>query len=124
MAIPLSTDLISIYRAPDDGTGDTDALPDTEPTYELVTTGIRAAFGQAIRAAGLLGHEEREILRVRFSCDPTDIRRGDMVRDSSGRVWEMLWVDERTGIPGFDYVRGVAVHRELELSAGLPLMAP
>lgn len=109
---------MSIYREPEQ----TDAYPDIEPVFHKIAGGVRATFGQSIRSSGLPNDPTVGMLRVHFFCDPTDVKRNDIVKDESvGTEWTVLNVDARPGFAGIDYIRGIVMHRELAVEAGEPV---
>lgn len=108
MSIPLATTVISIYRRPDQSNVDPwDAtIPGTDqaaPTATAVATGIRAVIGQPSGSERLQGGSQM-VITDHLTCDPTDLRHTDQVRDEiSGQWFAVVTTQLRTGL-GLDHV--------------------
>lgn len=90
--IPLATTTISVLRPPD---ADMDAEPyaGTEPA-DLITAaaGVKAVIDYPSGNTQLAGGEQ-VVWNFQLVCDPTDLRRLDMVRDETSDMrYRVVWV--------------------------------
>lgn len=107
MTIPFATTTISVLRMP---TAQFDAEPyqtDTEATRTVVATGIRAVLwapGSERQRKQVKGGEQA-LIKGRLTCDPTDLRVQDWVKDAvTGETWKVDTTLLRRAL-GLDHVQ-------------------
>lgn len=100
MTLPVATRLISVLRA---DLTDVDDY-DTEPVWAVVASGVRAVISQQ---GGLERTQrgEAETLNAALTCDPipAGLFHTDLVRDDTGVVWSVQWVQDVLGL-GLDHI--------------------
>jgi hypothetical protein len=92
--IPLATTTISVRRP--DTSGTVEAF---EPeTLALVASGVRANIG-TVRGGDESVGRDLAIVEATLTCDPVEMANHDVVVDErTSQVWEVLWVQGRTGL--------------------------
>lgn len=89
MTIPIHTTHITVLRVPT--TPDLDPL-DTQPAAEEIAVGVRAHISSPRGAEETQSGGQQEVVTWRLSCDPTDLRHTDQIRDErTGEIYEVLW---------------------------------
>ncbi|MGE0133760.1 MAG: hypothetical protein AB7L91_06295 [Dehalococcoidia bacterium] len=110
--IPVHTTTISVLRVEaDDGR---DPL-DEQPAADVIANGVRAHISTSRGSERVASGGQQEVVYFRLSCDPTDIRHTDQVRDdATGELYAVEWARQRVGYgldhtqAGLKQVRGVA----------------
>lgn len=112
MAIPLALTTLTIQRVtPVPGDDSVVDGYDTEPAATTVASGIRAVIGQPSASVVLAGGD-RIVYTASFACDPTDLRPGDWVIDSTGTTYRCQYAVLNLGL-GLSHTEG-----ELRLVTG------
>lgn len=103
-----ATTTITVLRVPEDLNRDP---YDPEPDPVEVAAGVRAHIGSPSGGERVSGGEQSRT-DLRLTCDPTDLRHTDQVRDdTTGETFETVWVKQRTGL-GLDHVTAFLQHIE------------
>lgn len=91
MAIPFNTTYITIIRSTippqQDKYDPIDLLPN--PATKLVITGIRAVVTVPSMSTNLIAGQKVDF-NTTLTCDPCDLRSGDIVTESAGYIWTVL----------------------------------
>lgn len=99
MSLPRAETTIRVERA-DNLTGDPYA---TTPSFSTVVEGVRATF---VGPGGTEQHVggEQETVGAGLRCDPCDLtHRDEVVDESTGDRWEVLWAETRRAL-GLDHM--------------------
>ena len=100
--ISVATTTISVLRVPSDPTRDP---LDPQPEAEVVASKVRAHISTSRGSERVSSGGAQEVVYFRLSCDPTDIRYEDQVRDeTTGEVYEVEWARQRIGL-GLDHTQ-------------------
>ena len=96
--IPLASTTITTSRPdPTEDPADSSA----EPT--VVATGVRAHFSVP-RGRTTIAPGEQSVVDMVMGCDPCDLKHTDLVTDdTTGVVYTVVWVVERSGL-GLDHL--------------------
>lgn len=106
--IPFATTTISVLRMPSAQFADEPYGTDTEATREVVATGVRAVIWapRSDRTKKQTKGGEEAHFKARLTCDVTDLRVQDWVKDAvTGEVWKLDSFQKRVGL-GLEHIQG------------------
>lgn len=111
MAVPLSTNTVSIHRLFPPAGPPADGYDANPPAPRCIETGLRATISPPSGSTRLVGGE-RVVYDTKMYCDTTDLQTADTVTDErDGTVWTVLNVRR---IESFGFSHMTASLREVE----------
>lgn len=104
VTIPLNTSTITVTRIEDASTTDPYDPAADHPAPTTIASGVRAVISPPSGTAKLVGGD-RVVYEAALRCDTTAILPGDVVVDSGGLTWTVLFASQISAL-GMTFTSG------------------